>query len=160
MLLEEENHNFIWLQDKCDGIPGLKLPVAAHLPVIPLPIADNLLPLQELAELMRSLLGCNFMPAMGMLAGLVMGLGYEHIINFYEFCPTVIATGGLSCGKTTSLMTALSTIGCHKSGILVVYLNPDTNMILYLFAYSFIFKKQFGIYFWQVLSANNTNWLG
>ena len=87
------------------------------MPVLHLPLAEDFQPLQELMDMMKSLLCCNFIPALGMLAGLVMGLGYEQIVNHYEFCPTVIATGGLSCGKTTSLISALSTIGCHKSGI-------------------------------------------
>lgn len=127
-LLEEDDHNYIWPQDKCIGCTAIRLPFSAHLPNIQLPLSDSFQPLQELTESMQSLLGCNFIPALGMLAGLVMGLGYQRIIDFFEFCPTVIATGGLSCGKTTSLTTALSTIGCHKSGM-----ELKINMLLFTF---------------------------
>lgn len=55
---------------------------------------ENFQPLQELMDMMESLLCCSFIPALGILAGLVMGFGYEQILNHYEFCPTVITTGG------------------------------------------------------------------
>ena len=45
-----------------------------------------------------------------------MALGYQRIIQNNGHCPMVLATGGLSCGKTTSLMSMLSTIGNHKTG--------------------------------------------
>ena len=72
-----------------------------------------------------------------------MGLGYEQIVNRYDFCPTVIATGGLSCGKTTSLISALATIGSHKSGM---YMYDDV-LAHFSFVYSLFFKKLIGIYF-------------
>ena len=78
-----------------------------------------------------------------------MALGYQKIVDHFGYCPTVIATGGLSCGKTTSLMSALSTIGCHKSGLIknIYNLNNGINFINFSIALfsrstlSFIFKK-------------------
>ena len=67
-------------------------------------------------SVLKTLLGNNYLPALGLLAGLVMALGYQHIVQNNGHCPMVLATGGLSCGKTTSLMSVLSTIGNHKSG--------------------------------------------
>ena len=115
--MTEDEHDYIWLEDICCGSSLLRLPRTAHMPVLHFPLAESFRPLKDLMTLMKSLVGCNFIPALGMLAGVVMGMGYAQIVNHYQFCPTVIATGGLSCGKTTSLISALSTIGCHKSGI-------------------------------------------
>lgn len=111
-----DSHDYIWIGDKCD--PILRLPNSGHLPIIRLPLAISFEPLQQLVRLLHSLLGENFIPAIGMFAGLLMALGYQKIVDHFGYCPTVIATGGLSCGKTTSLMSALSSIGCHKSGMI------------------------------------------
>ena len=46
-----------------------------------------------------------------------MSLGYQRIIQNNGYCSMVIATGGLSYGKTISLMSMLSTIGKRKTGI-------------------------------------------
>jgi len=109
-------HHYIWLDERhCTNL-SLKLPRVNHLPIIVPLLADSFQPLKDLVDAMKALLSCNFIPALGVMAGLVMGLGYERIINQYDCCPTVIATGGLSCGKTTSLISALATIGSHKSG--------------------------------------------
>ena len=111
--MDSDEHPYIWLNERhCT----MKLPRVNHLPLIVTPLADSFQPLKDLVDAMKALLSCNYIPALGILAGLVMGLGYEKIINQYDFCPTVIATGGLSCGKTTSLISALATIGSHKSG--------------------------------------------
>lgn len=107
-----DSHDYIWIGDKCDST--LKLPKSGHLPVIRLPLAISFEPLWQLAQLLQYLLGENFIPAIGMIAGLLMALGYQKIVDHFGYCPTVIATGGLSCGKTNSLQSALSTVGCHK----------------------------------------------
>ena len=136
--MDEEQHNYIWLQDKYIGSTAANHAFGGHLPIIQLPLRDSFQPLQELSELMRSVLECNFILALGTMAGLVMGLGYQRIIDFYDFCPTVIATGGLSCGKRTSLMTTLSITGCHKSGMelsLWICYNAFDELYIYIHFY-------------------------
>ena len=112
--LDDHQHDYIWLN--CAS-SSLKLPRANHIPIVHRPLADSFQPLKDLMDTMQSLLSCNFIPSLGILAGLVMGLGYEKIVTQYDFYPAIIAIGGLSCGKTTSLISALSTIGSHKTGI-------------------------------------------
>ena len=81
-----------------------------------MPLTSDFQPLIELTSLLRTILGHNFIPALGMIAGVLIGLGYQRLIDQYGYCPCVIATGGLSCGKTTSLLAALSTIGSQRTG--------------------------------------------
>ena len=114
--IEKDQQEYIWIGDICKS--ALRLPNSGHLPIICLPLATSFQPLNQLVDLLQSLLGVNSIPAIGMFAGLIMALGYQKIVDHFGYCPTVIATGGLSCGKTTSLMSALSTIGCHKSGLI------------------------------------------
>ena len=80
-----------------------------------MPLASDFHPLIELTSLLRTILGHNFIPALGMIAGVLIGLGYQCLKNQYGYCPYVIASGGLSCGKT-SLLAALSTIGSQRTG--------------------------------------------
>jgi len=105
-------------------------------------------PLQELARLLKFLLGQNFIPFLGMLAGVLMGLGYQKIQQHFGYCPMIVTTGSLSCGKTTSLLSALSVVGLQRSGKQHVLINKNhtcmdlcNTAVFSRSTLSFIFKK-------------------
>lgn len=112
--IEPNSCQFIWLGNICD--PALKLPSASIAPVIHFPLATDFEPLCKLTSVLRRVLGNNFIPGIGMLGGMLLGLGYQKIIQNYGYCPVVIATGGLSCGKTTTLKALLCLLGSVRTG--------------------------------------------
>ena len=59
------------------------------------------------------MLGNNFIRGLGILAVVVIGLGYLNIVSE---CPSIMATGSLGRVKTTTLLAAMSTIGCDRTG--------------------------------------------
>jgi len=56
------------------------------------------------------------MPALGMFGGLLLGICFQDIIKKFGYCPVVLAAGGLSCGKTTTLKSILWTMGSYPFG--------------------------------------------
>ena len=51
------------------------------------------------------------------LAGCLIGLAYDNIVDAFEYCPIPIAIGPVNCGKSTALTAALSAIGLHRVSI-------------------------------------------
>lgn len=145
---EVQNDNYIWIGVYCG------LPTSENLPTISLPLACSFEPLKILIHLLKSLLGQNFMPSLGMFAGLMMALGYQKIQQHFGYCPTVVATGGLSCGKTTSLVAVLSTIGSQRSGKIMFasrFYSCNHIIIMCVSLDSCIFEKHSIIHFQKML---------
>lgn len=107
--IDAESSDYIWLGSICD--PLLNLPTTSVTQNIWFPLVNSFDPLRKLVTALKQLLGNNFMAALGMLGGLVLGIGFETIIERFGFCPVVLATGGLSCGKTTTLKALLYCLG-------------------------------------------------
>ncbi len=117
-MVDPQTSEFLWLGNISD--PLMKLPSTKAAPIVLLPLATDFRPLTRLTSVLKTVLGVNFIPALGMLGGMLMGLGYQDIIRHYGYCPGIIATGGLSCGKTTTLKALLCAMGSLKSGLCIV----------------------------------------
>ena len=104
---------YVWLDRIYD--PPMKLLSTKCAPQVSLPLSQNFQPLIDLTTALRLIFGATFVPALAMLAGVAIGLSYQELIEQYEFCTGVIVTGTLSCGKTTSLQAALSTLGRQQT---------------------------------------------
>lgn len=98
---------YVWLGDICE--PKLKVPQSKMSPRICMPLSDDFTPLIEICTSLKEVLGCNYMQGLGLVAGLI-------IINKFSFCPSVILTGNLARGKTTTLTAAMSLLGCDQVG--------------------------------------------
>lgn len=105
---------YIWLGDICE--PSLNVPKTTQSPSIRTPLSDDFTPLIDLCRSLERILGCNYLQGLGLVAGLVIGLGYQDIIKEFTFCPSVIVTGNLGRGKTTTLSAVMSLTGCDQVG--------------------------------------------
>ena len=114
----------------CD--PALKLPTETHTPRIQLPLATDFPAREALKTVLQNVLVNKFIPALGLLARVVMGLGYQRIVACYGYCPRITATGGLRRGKMTSLVTVLSTIASQRIGIYVLYRIAEKKSLRYV----------------------------
>jgi len=112
--VDPESSEYIWLGSICD--PLLNLPTTSVVQKIWLPLTNNFDPLRKLVDALKVLMGNNFMAALGMLGGLILGISFQMIIRRFGFCPVVLATGGLSCGKTTTLKALLCCLGSYPIG--------------------------------------------
>lgn len=97
----------------CD--PILNLPTKS-ISKINLPIAQDYEKLKQLVGVMKKILGNNFIPSLGMFGGLLLAIAFQAIIKRLGYCPMVLATGGLSCGKTTTLKSILFAMGSYPLG--------------------------------------------
>ena len=112
-MIDPELCEYIWLGSICD--PLLNLPTKS-VSKLNLPIEQSYETLKELVGIMKKILGNNFIPALGMFGGLLLGIGFQNVIKRLGFCPMVLATGGLSCGKTTTLKSILFVMGSYPLG--------------------------------------------
>ena len=129
-MIESSTCEFIWLGDICD--PTLKLPSSGIAANITMPLLNSFGPLKRLINALKTVLGINFMSALGMFGGALLGLGFETIIRKFGYCPVVLATGGLSCGKTTTLRAILCALGNYRLGKYLfcdVFNNVITNTL-------------------------------
>ena len=106
--------DYIWLGNICD--PAVGLPSKSVTSYLNFPLASDFSSIKNLMKELKVILGVNFLPALGMFGGLLLGIEYQSIIKRFGYCPVVLATGGLSCGKTTTLKALLSTMGCNRTG--------------------------------------------
>lgn len=113
-MIDPDSCDYIWLGSICD--PLLNLPTKSVVSNLHLPLVQNLEPLKRMVEAMKTVLGNNFLPAIGMLGGLLLGIGFQTVIKKFGYCPVVLATGGLSCGKTTTLRSILCAMGSYPQG--------------------------------------------
>ena len=104
---------YIWLGNICD--PLLNLPTKS-VSKFNLPIAPNYEGLKKLVGVMKKILGNNFIPALGMFGGVLLAISFQTVIKKLGYCPMVLATGGLSCGKTTTLKSILYVMGSYPLG--------------------------------------------
>lgn len=119
-LVSSDECPYIWLGDICDT--SLNVPKSSVTPQIHQPLSDNYEPLLNLCVSLKNILGCNFLHGLGVIAGLIIGIGYDHIVKEFSCCPSIIVTGNLGRGKTTALSAVMSLIGCQQVGELVKYI--------------------------------------
>lgn len=104
---------YIWLGNICDPLLNLPTKSASKLN---LPLAQNYEGLKNLVTVMKQILGNNFIPALGMFGGVLLAMSFQAVIKKLGYCPMVLATGGLSCGKTTTLKSILHVMGSYPLG--------------------------------------------
>lgn len=88
-VIESASCQFLWVGNICD--PGLNLPTKSIASKLCLPLSNNLQPLKELVDSLKTVLGNNFMPVMGVFGGLLLGISYQTIIRKFGYCPIVLA---------------------------------------------------------------------
>lgn len=113
-MIDPSSCDYIWLGSICD--PLLNLPTKSVVSKIQFPLVQTLDPLKRMVDALKTVLGNNFLSAIGMLGGLLLGIGFQTIVKKFGYCPVVLATGGLSCGKTTTLRSLLCAMGMYPSG--------------------------------------------
>ena len=92
------------------------VPSFKYSPHVETPLSDNFSTLITLCKNLKIVLGNNFIHGLGILAGVVIGLGYLNIVSEFGFCPSIMATGSLGRAKPTTLLASMSTIGCDRTG--------------------------------------------
>lgn len=107
--------SYVWLRRDLIS-ENDKMMVADILPVISVPLANNLM---NMFCSMKQCLKHNFVPGLLVISGAVMSFHYTEIIKVYGGCSIVVATGPSSTGKTTAIKFGLSLFGCSNNNMFV-----------------------------------------
>ena len=75
--------------------------------------------MQKLVESLRIICKHNFIPALVVMASVVMSFHYSEVKNVWGGCPITVAIGESETGKSTAIRAALSLFGCQKIGCYV-----------------------------------------
>ena len=108
---------YVWIIDKIAALRGmdsgeqlskfLANPERQH--IISLPLSKE--PLKSAIELLRKMIGCNFIPSILTLASVSVNCHFEYFQSKFRICPVVVAVGDPQSGKTTSLRVAAAFTG-------------------------------------------------
>ena len=111
VLINPEESPYVWL-NKDFVYDGDKIKSADISPTIPVPLSGN--PLAELITTLEVICKHNFLPALTMVAGVIMTFHYTTIKDMFGGCPISVAVDDSETGKSTALKAALSLFGCNQ----------------------------------------------
>ena len=109
---------YIWISDKIASLRGLHVDNSEQLAFLAnselqhqvrLPLSSE--PLQSILELLRNMMGSNFMPAVITLAAVPMNVHFEYFQTKLDISPVVVLVVHPQSGKTTSLRVAAALTG-------------------------------------------------
>ena len=116
-LIPPEEQQYVWITGKIAALRGLDSgeqlskflanPERQH--IISLPLSKE--PLKVAIELLRNMMGCNFIPSILTLASVPLNCHFEYFQSKLGICPVLVAVGDPQSGKTTSLRVAAALTG-------------------------------------------------
>ena len=119
-LISAEDREFLWITDKIIALRGLdngeQLTFLANQDLqhlIHLPLSEA--PLNVALDLLRKMMGSNFIPSLFTLASVPLNCHFEYFQTKLGICPVVVLVGHPQSGKTTSLRVAAALIGSPSS---------------------------------------------
>ena len=111
-LIPKEEQSYVWITDKLAALRGLDSgeqlssflanPELQHH--IELPLSAN--SLNAALQLLRKMMGSNFIPSVFTLAAVPMNVHFEYFQKKFNICPVIVLVGHPQSGKTTSLRVA------------------------------------------------------
>jgi len=103
-LMDPDESPYIWL-DKDFMYDSDKIKSVDITPEIKLPLSTT--PLCKLVESLRIICKHNFIPALVVMASVVMSFHYSEVKNVWGGCPITVAIGESETGKSTAIRAAL-----------------------------------------------------
>ena len=115
-VVQNDEHPYVWLNNL---VSFVGTPKEAMLEEITCSVARPLDSSQSsFTEFMKTLQSClqhNFLSGVLFLGGGAMCFHYRKVIDLFECCPQILATGPPSTGKTLSMTAALSLFGANNN---------------------------------------------
>jgi len=120
-LIPKEEQTYVWITDKLAALRGLDsgVQLSAFLAnpelqhQIKLPLSTT--PLYEALQLLRQMMGFNFIPSVFTLAAVPINIHFEYFQKKFNICPVIVLVGHPQSGKTTSLRVAAALTGSAPS---------------------------------------------
>ena len=116
ILLNAEESDYVWLGKEI-FFDSDKIKTIDIAPQIPLPLSTT--PLCHLVQSLQIICKHNFIPALVVVAGVMMSFHYSVVKDTYGGCPITVAIGDSETGKSTAIKAALSLFGCQRIGLYV-----------------------------------------
>jgi hypothetical protein len=113
-LLSKEESKYVWLPQVALIGTSSDVSSASLSPIIRQPLSTE--DLYGLLVCMKKCFKHNFIPSIMTLAGGLLALNYEAILESYEGCPVPYVYGPSQTGKTQACKTALALLGMLQKG--------------------------------------------
>ena len=114
--ISKEESNYVWLPHIALENVGTNSNIssASLSPLVKIPLSTS--DLKPLIKCMKECFKYNYIPSIMTLAGALLALNYQTILDNYEGCPVPFVYGASQTGKTQACKTALALIGMVQRG--------------------------------------------